>query len=57
MGTSGPEDVYRWESQEAEGRSGVLAARARADQSRVRLNQTLGVEANAAWNPQDIEMA
>jgi len=47
VGISGPEDVYRWESQEAEGKSGVLDARALADQARVALNQTLGVEANA----------
>jgi outer membrane protein TolC len=54
VGISGPEEVYRWESAQAEARARVLAARSEEEQQRVALNQSLGVDQRMRWKPEDI---
>ncbi|TVR01917.1 MAG: hypothetical protein EA399_01185 [Desulfovibrionales bacterium] len=54
IGVSGPEDVYRWESETAQRKSAVFAAQTRVEQSRFALNQTLGMDQDQQWAVQDI---
>ena len=57
VGTSGPEEVYRWEAQEARDRSAVISAESDVEQARIALNQVLNVPQNQLWNPVDIALA
>jgi len=54
VGIAGPEEVYRWESEQAKQRARVLAARSDEERARVALNQTLGVDQRIRWKPEDI---
>jgi len=56
IGISGPEDVYRWESETARRKSSLFSAQARAEQARVALNQTLNVNQSTVWDLQDISL-
>jgi outer membrane protein len=56
IGISGPEDVFRWESETAKRKSALLATQTRTEQARIALNQTLDVDQNTQWNLQDIIM-
>ncbi|WP_161794857.1 TolC family protein [Desulfonatronum thioautotrophicum] len=54
IGVSGPEDVYRWESETAQRKSAVFAAQTLVEQARFALNQTLGMDQDQQWAVQDI---
>jgi outer membrane protein len=56
VGTSGPEEGYRFESLSAQQRSELGAARAQADRARVALNRALGVEITSRWTPRDVTL-
>jgi outer membrane protein len=53
VGTSGPEEGYRFESLSAQQRSDLAAAAAAVDRARVGLNRVLGVDVNTRWQPGD----
>lgn len=57
VGTAGPEEVYRWEAQEANQKASVNDAKRAFEQARVALNQSLGVDENRRWNAKDIYLA
>lgn len=54
VGTSGPEDILRFESLTAQQRAETIAARARVEQARTLLNRVLGVDAASDWTPRDV---
>lgn len=56
VGMSGPEDVFRWEAQEATHKGDLLAAGSRVEKLRVALNQVLGLAQNTKWRPQGIQL-
>ncbi len=56
VGDSGPQDVFRFEAQEASDRSQVAEAEAQTEIARVALNQILNVDLNREWNPVDITL-
>ncbi|MEM7393493.1 MAG: TolC family protein, partial [Verrucomicrobiota bacterium] len=56
VGTSGPEDVYRWEAEVANQRRSTVAAQSAADRARTALNQTLGVDPHKRWIPEAIHL-
>lgn len=56
IGISGPEDVYRWESETAQRKSAVFTAQTRMEQARIALNQTLGMDQDQEWAMQDIQV-
>ena len=57
VGTSGPEDVFRFEAQEAGNQIDVAEGLSREQQARVSLNQLLAVKLNKRWRPQDLNMS
>lgn len=57
IGTSGPEDILRFESLTAQQQAETTAARARVEQARTALNRVLGVEAAAEWSVRDVAPA
>jgi len=52
-GTAGPQEVYRWESQEAQDRSRVLSAQSALQRAMVGLNRIMGENQNQIWAFQD----
>ncbi len=56
VGTSGPEDIYRFESLSAQQRSEVVAARMQVERARTALNRVLGVDATARWEVRDVAL-
>jgi outer membrane protein TolC len=56
VGMSGPEDVYRWETQEATQKGDLFAADSRVEKARVALNQVLGSAQSARWQLEDIRL-
>ena len=54
VGTSGPEEVYRWEAEQARQKSSVIDAEATVKKAQVALNQILGEDQATQWLPQDI---
>lgn len=52
-GASGPQDIYRWEAQEATQQSAVFRARKRLEQARLQLNEVLGQPLQTQWKPVD----
>lgn len=56
VGSAGPEEVYRWESQEATDTSDLLSVATEVEKARIYLNQILGEDQSKLWNPQDIEL-
>ena len=55
-GASGPQDIYRWEAQEAEQQSAVLKARTRVAQARLALNRALGQPPQTSWTAADLSL-
>lgn len=53
VGTSGPEEGYRFESLAAEQRADLIAARTDVDRARVALNRILGVDTGMRWQTRD----
>jgi outer membrane protein len=56
VGTSGPEEAYRFESLAAQQRSELAAAHTQSDQARVALNRVLAVAADTRWDAQDLTL-
>jgi len=56
VGTSGPEEGYRFESLAAEQRADLADARADVDRARVALNRALGVDLNTRWRTRDVAL-
>ncbi len=56
VGRSGPEEVYRWETQEAEGNAELLSKKTSLEQMRIALNQTLGMDQDARWDAEDVKL-
>ncbi|MDD2237513.1 MAG: TolC family protein, partial [Kiritimatiellae bacterium] len=52
-GVAGPEEIYRWETQLTSARSSLLNSQAQLSIAQTLLNQTLGADMNALWNPAD----
>lgn len=55
-GMSGPEEIYRWESEVANAKSAVLEADSIMRMALTGLNQTMGMPVNKMWTPEDILM-
>jgi len=55
VGYAGPEEVLRWEAEEAHRRSAVISARQSVDLAFVSLNQSLGRDQEVRWNLKDID--
>ena len=56
VGYSGPEEVYRWEAEEAHRRSKVIAAQQSVDLVFTALNQILGKDQGLRWNTENIDI-
>lgn len=56
VGTSGPEEGYRFESLSAQQRSDLAATGAQVDRARVNLNRVLGADVNTRWQAQDVTL-
>lgn len=56
VGTAGPEEVYRWEAQEARNRSSSIASEASELAALNALNQAMGLDQNTPWKPAEIEL-
>lgn len=56
-GTSGPEDIYRFESLSAQQRSEINSARAQLQRARTNLNRVLGLPAERRWVLADVGLA
>ncbi len=54
VGDTGPADVLRWESEEAQGRAEVFLRESDVGVALTELNQALGVPGNRRWDAQDI---
>jgi len=51
-GTAGPQEVYRWEAQEAQNRSQVLSSQSALQRTVVGLNRIMGEPQNQIWTRQ-----
>ncbi len=56
MGSAGPEEVFRWEAQEATDTANLINMAAAVEKARIYLNQILGEKQNKQWIPEDIEL-
>lgn len=56
VGTSGPEEGYRFESLSAQQRAELASSHAQADRARVALNRALGAEIGTHWEAQDVSL-
>jgi outer membrane protein TolC len=56
-GAASPEEVFRWEAQEARQRSSVIAAESKVESARVALNQSMGLDQESQWKTRDIPLA
>ncbi|MCF8083241.1 MAG: TolC family protein [Deltaproteobacteria bacterium] len=52
-GTGGPQEVYRWEAQEAQDRSQVLTAQSALERAMVGLNRIMGEDQQQIWAFED----
>lgn len=57
IGQTGPEDAWRWESEEARQLASKLAAEARMESARAALNQSLGLVPATPWQLAAVELA
>ncbi len=57
IGTSGPEDVYRFEAQEAADQIDVANAQSGEQKARVALNQAIGIDLNKKWRARDLTLS
>lgn len=55
VGTAGPEEVYRWEAQEARQRGAVIASEARVHIALASLNQAMSCAQDTAWEVREVE--
>ncbi len=55
VGTSGPEEVLRWEMEEAQRRSAIYDREVQMRQALALLNQSLGVPQTTYWLPEEID--
>ncbi len=56
-GAAGPEEVFRWEAQEARQKSTLIAAEAKVAAALVALNQSLGLEQDRPWKTEALALA
>ncbi len=56
VGSTGPEDVLRFESQEAGDQSALVDASAQVEISTTSLNRLLGVELQSVWEPEELDL-
>ena len=56
VGYSGRDEVFRWEAQLAQERARLLSIAAEVEAARIDFNQTLGLEQNLRWRPEEIEV-
>lgn len=56
VGTSGPEDIYRFEALSAQQRSEVVNARMQVERARTALNRALGADITADWSVRDLTL-
>ncbi len=56
VGQTGPEDVWRWEAEEARQLSELLAAQAQLNAARAALNQAMGLPADREWHLEAVEL-
>lgn len=56
VGTAGPEEIYRWEAEEAQRRGAVISARQTVEIAFEALNQSMGKDQALRWEPADIEI-
>ncbi len=57
IGQTGPEDAWRWESEEARQLASMLAAEARMEAARAALNQSLGETPGTSWQLEAVKLA
>ncbi len=57
VGSSGPEEVYRWESEEARGKGAVLDALSAVRAAEVAINEAMGLAQDQRWKPEDMVLA
>jgi len=55
-GVSGPQEIYRWETEIANSRGSVATMEATLRQAMVALNQAMNVDLSRLWDPQDIDL-
>jgi outer membrane protein TolC len=55
-GAVGPEDVYRWESDEATRNASLIKASATLEKAMIALNHALGFPQDRRWSPRDIPL-
>jgi outer membrane protein TolC len=54
VGYSGRDEVYRWQAELAQRRSGLFDSYAEIEASRIALNQVLGIEQSLRWEPEEV---
>ena len=54
VGYSGKDEVFRWEAEVAKRKSQLLAREAEIETRRLALNQTLGIDQQTRWTPEEI---
>lgn len=57
VGRAGPEELLRWEAEEAQRKGAVIAVRQSVEVAFVALNQTLGKDMGKRWDPKEITVA
>lgn len=56
VGSAGPEEIFRWEAEEAQRKGAVISARQNVDIAFEALNQSLGKDPTLRWQPADIQI-
>ncbi|MFH0880313.1 MAG: TolC family protein [Lentisphaerota bacterium] len=57
VGTAGPEEVYRWETQMASSKASLLKAMSALANAQLELNRVMGIDLGKQWVPMDIQKA
>lgn len=56
VGVAGPEEVYRFEAQQASDQASVAIAESQVQTQQVSLNQVLGAKMDTEWQPEDLSL-
>lgn len=56
VGAAGPEEIFRWEAEEAQRKGAVISARQNIEIAFEALNQSMGKNPALRWQPEDIEI-
>jgi hypothetical protein len=57
VGTAGPEEVLRWETQAAQQKADLIKSLSNMDKAQVALNQIMGLNLSSRWWPVDIQLS